>query len=114
MTLSISRLQIDAGDVNYYTPAIRQMIEDLRSRIVTSASTSTVEITLDLEYRFRGDFYKLLQQMKYPQDMFWIIMRINGLHSPIDYDGNLGTLLVPSRHTLDTLVQKYMTQYTLG
>ena len=51
---------------------------------------------------------KTVQKNNINQDMFWIVMRINNLYSPIDYNGELGSILIPSANSITILLTRYI------
>ena len=105
----LSKLQIDTGDTNYYSPGFRQVIEDHLSWLQKSSSTNQITLSPQAEYKYIGDFYSLLQNIDVNQDMYWITMRLNGLHSPLDYTGDLITILIPARYEVQKLLARFLT-----
>ena len=104
MPFSVTDRQIDIGEVNYYTSTFRNIIENHLEYFRKDTSTNTLVLNVHDEYKYRGDFYGLLLKNNIRQDMFWIVMRVNALHSPIDYDGELKVILIPSIHKINILL----------
>lgn len=114
MTLTVSGDQIDTGEYNFYSVGFRQLIEDHLQYIQNHPTTNRFNLDPNDEYRFSGDFSQLLRNLNYKQDLFWIIMRLNGLHSYVDYAGNLGTIIIPYRPTLVNLLTLYLNSTTIS
>lgn len=106
MSFSVTNLQLNAGEVNYYSQTFRNTIENHLDFFRNDVSTTTLVLDVHDEYKYRGDFYGLLLKNKIHQDMFWITMRVNALHSPIDYDGELKLILVPSTYKINALLSR--------
>ena len=58
---------------------------------------------------FKGDFYGLLESFSVPRRNHYIFMRVNGLMSPCDYDGEVFTLLFPNIQEVERLLNQYKT-----
>ncbi len=61
-------------------------------------------------YRHQGKFYKLLAaqaSVVVRNDMYWIIMRVNGYDCPEDYDGKRTTIVIPDQNLYDSIVASY-------
>ena len=108
--MRINTLQIDSGDSNYYSTGFRQIIEDHLPHLKKSKFTKTVTLNPQSEYKYIGDFYSLLQSLSVQQDLFWITMRVNDLHSPLDYNGDLIEVLLPERYELDSMLTRFLTE----
>ena len=113
MPFSITTKQITSGTSNTYSVGFRNLIEDHIQYLQTSPYTRSIALKGMDEYRFTGDFYALLQVNNIDQDMWWVVMRINNLHSPIDYAGDLKSILVPDRDRVLAILQKYMNTETV-
>lgn len=109
MTFSVSKKQIPAGNPNYYSKGFRNMIENYLPALKKINSTRIVQLKDSDRVNWIGDFYGLLLTMDISQDLFWITARLNGLHSPADFDGTLREIYIPSSSTLDAELQKYIT-----
>lgn len=58
--------------------------------------------------KFRNNFYGLLRDMGVASKYWWVYLRVNGYHSPLDYDGALSIREVPTT-ILDKLYQQQRT-----
>jgi len=114
MALSISTLQIPIGEVNMYSKGFRNLIENHIALLQVDPSTTQISLNPHDEDKYIGDFYELLQHLEVTQDMFWITMRVNGLHSPLDYQGDLSQILVPSLTTIQNLLTRYINKVSIG
>lgn len=113
MTLKISGLQIDPGETALASPGFRKLIEDHKLILRNDISTRIVDLSLHDEHKYVGDFYQLLMTLKVPQDMFWINLHINGLASPLDYNGKMLTILIADRNIILNLLKKYLNTVTI-
>lgn len=61
--------------------------------------------------KYQGDLYGLLQAKEVPTKYHWIVMRLNGYSSTVNYDGRQQTFLIPSFSFIDEQLRLYMTTY---
>lgn len=113
MAMAISELQIDYGDPYLYSIGFRNLIENHIGVIKAHQTTTYRPLTGHIEIVWRGDFYGLLQAIGVPQDLFWITLRVNDLHSSIDYSGDKQVILIPSLEYIKNLLQTYLNSTTL-
>jgi hypothetical protein len=114
LTLSVSDLQINPGDTNMYSVGFRNLIENHLGVLKILPSTKRLPIDPKKEHSYLGDFYNLLyNEFSIRQDMLWVVMRINNLTSPLDYNGALGFVILPSRSEVEMLLRRYLNSTTI-
>ena len=106
MAFSLSALQLTMSEVNMNSASFRNLIENHLALLRTHSTTTLVTLNKHDEYKFTGDFYQLLHTVNVTQDLWWIILRLNGLHSPLDYTGELIQILIPSMSKIKTLLTR--------
>lgn len=111
--MSIGKLQIEYGDPYMYSIGFRNLIENHIEFLQNHLSTTYVPLRSHDEIVWRGDFYGLLQTIKVPQNLFWITLRVNGLHSTFDYRGDKEAILIPSLSLVKNLLTRYLNSTTL-
>ena len=109
---SVQDNETDIDDGNMSSEGFRGIIEDHLSYFRTQDST-LVSLDPHLEYVYTGDFYGLLTAMGIKMALHWIILRVNGYSSPIDYDGQLGIMIQPQKYRLDLLLARYLSSFTM-
>lgn len=103
-----------SGDAVRYTDGWRAMIEDHLPYIRKQISTRLVEVTPILAVAFRFDLAGLLNAMGYSDpDDYFVIMRLNGWHSPTEVDDKCRSLIIPDPSVIKTLTNTYKTQKTI-
>lgn len=118
MTMSIAALIPSTGDTGYSSISFRRVIEDHLEWLRIHPLTTTIFPSVINAHKAKGDFYKLLALMNIPPDLWWIIMRVNGYVTPMDYLGDDDTglttygneplgLLVPNESTLKTMLMRH-------
>jgi len=108
MTFPVSFLQESAGNTNIYSKGFRNLIENHLNYLKTSSYTRPLVLDSHIEYKYKGDFNGLLQANGITQDYRWITMRMNGLSSPLDYNGALGVILIPGKTDINSLLSKFL------
>jgi hypothetical protein len=96
------------------TTLFRNLLENHLDVLRNDNSTSYVAITGQQNYKYVGDFYQLIySQFNVPQDLWWLTMRMNYLHSPMDYNGDLVSILVPNMSRVKALLTKFTNTVSL-
>lgn len=114
MALTISALQIPMGESNVNSVGFRNLLENHIGLLQKDISTQQITLNPHDEHKWTGDLYGLLIQLSISQDLWWLTLRLNDLHSPIDYQGNLKVLLVPSINTVQVLLTRYLNTISLA
>lgn len=71
---------------------------------------STIHTVSDSEgYHYRGDMYSLLTSRNILSKYHWIVLRVNKLYSPVDYDGKGFDLIVPNEESINMIWDLYRT-----
>lgn len=112
--LSISQLQIPAGQTLMLTDSFRNLIENHLPYLRTHSATVPTLIEDNIADKYMGDFYQLLNYLKVNQELFWVTLRVNNLLSPLDYDGSLTTVLIPSSSVIHTLLNRFLNSTQLS
>lgn len=111
--LPLAQLKVPYRDANYYSEGFRNLIENHLPYLRSHVTTKLINLDTHVEYKNQGDFYGLLTDLKINPDLHWITLRLNYLHSPIDYTPYLTHLLEPTTTTLNELVMRYMNTITI-
>jgi hypothetical protein len=114
MAFSINTLAKGAGADVFYTDDFRNVLEDYMTILRNSSDTVTITVEPATALKYRGDLYGLLVELNYPPYMAWIIMRMNNMNSPVDYDETILTLLTPSEDRISRIRSTYMTQNAIS
>jgi hypothetical protein len=64
--------------------------------------------TQDQNWKYEGDFYGLLNELRVPYKLHYITMRVNGLENSGDYKGDIPSIVVPLETIISRLVVKYL------
>ena len=111
MAFSLVSQMVSDGGSMFWDTAFQTMIESHLAWLRAQPSTIAVAITPGDAYKYEGDFYGLLFAYKVPVQYHWTVMRVNGLSSPVEFDGTQTEIMVPSTEVLARLVQVFSTTY---
>lgn len=103
MTMSVLNLMDSPGAEIYYTNTWRLLVETHLTYLRALVQSDVVVIEPHLAYKYEGDLYGALTELRIPQYMHWTIMRLNGLFNPAEFNGETVSLMVPTRETLQQL-----------
>lgn len=106
-------IRSDLGAVQH-TQDYHAAMELLIPRLKTSQYTAVIEVEPSLSRQFIGDFSGLLLRLAIPQQYHWCVMRVNDLHSPSEFTGNIFTLVVPKFEEVDNYTATYTSSAKLN
>jgi hypothetical protein len=101
----------------FYEPKFRHIIEMHLPQLRTIYAIPK-EIGADEYYQYEGDFYGFLRNRGYQVEMFWVLLRINGMTNPLMFgkslrdpysDGSIPLFIEPHPSAIAELQQYYMT-----
>ena len=113
MVMSINKVMRDDGPEIIYSEGFRRMIEDHLLYLRNHESTQLIEIRTEVAYKGHGDFVTVLQEYDVPRHLHWIVMRLNGYTSPMDYDSSHTSMLMPSSTTVNSLLKVYRVNHKI-
>lgn len=112
MTLAISRLQQPTNETNFLSAGFRNNIENHLDFLRNSGKTRLETVELIKLVKFKGDFYGYLNSLQINQDIHWIIMRVNEMHNPNEFDELTPQILLPDISELKFLLGRYLNTAT--
>lgn len=104
---------IDRSNSIYYEESFRRVIEDHLPILLTDGNYSVVTLDPTTTEPFSGDFYGLLKSNSSPHYMHWIILRMNGYSSPVEYRSETISIKVPLPRVLDKIVRQYLSSQNI-
>ena len=112
MTLAVSRLAKSVKETNYLSAGFRNNIENHLEYLRTSGKSSLLTIEPYKLVKYTGDFYGLLNTLQINQDIHWIVMRVNDMVNPIEFDEQMTEILVPDDSELRLLLGRFLNTST--
>jgi hypothetical protein len=107
MAITLNGLMINEGSAVYYDSGFRQMLEDHLSYLKDHPQTESVEINPSSAHKGHGDLVSVLQDYAIEPRFHWIIMRLNGYTSPMEYQSDRLVLKIPQASLIDGLTRVY-------
>lgn len=107
MVATINTLMEEQGPSVMYDPEFRQVIEDMRTDLIEDEDTQWIDIRPDIANQHDGDFYAVLREYDIPRQMHWIVLRINGYDSPIQFRTENDQILIPSQTKIQSIVRVF-------
>lgn len=105
MPITLNQNMPNEGPEVMYSQAFRQVIEDHLEYIRADSNTELVDIDPHSGHKGHGDLISVLNDYRVDPSLHWVIMRLNGYTSPLEYDRNHLTLLVPTQSLIDGLLR---------
>jgi hypothetical protein len=108
MTLTLMS-KLPRYDKVFFDPGFMSTMESHLAYLASHQSTTTVQLDPLRVQVHLGDFYGMLSEIGIEQNLHWIIARLNGMHSPSEFDETVTSVLVPDRAVIDRIRISYAT-----
>ncbi|MND14836.1 hypothetical protein D3C81_193450 [compost metagenome] len=109
MAMPITQKLADAGATVYYDQAFRRVLETHMGLLRNLQETRYIEIEKHLAYKYEFDFYGLLQELKIPMNLHWVIMRVNNMVDPREFKSTMERFLFPPAEVVDNIRKLHAT-----
>lgn len=96
----------------FYSEDFKQVIEDHLPYLKRLSSTRSQSFPAYYQIQCKHNYYLLLSSIGVPYKYHWIIMRLNGYHSPMEFTGEESAVLIPDFPTVDRLMSTFNTTST--
>lgn len=93
----------------YFDEAFRTVIEHHLSYLRNNRNNAYIDLTPRDTVVWKGNFYGLLYEKRIPVEQHWIIMRLNGLDSTMDFKGDFDRIYLPDPERLNKIRDMYNT-----
>lgn len=106
-----SLLDIDNGNYNemYLDSGFIRTLRDHRDYLLEHSDTQRISLEPAESYRWKGDFYGLLNDHGIVPDMRLAVCIVNGLASYSDWSGDTDVLILPSSSSINRILTLYRT-----
>lgn len=91
----------------YYDGKFRQILEDHLHYLKQHPTTEEITVDAQSAVRGDGDLISVLIDYDIPRHLHWLIMRINGMTSPMDYRSDQTSLLIPPQGLVEKLIKRH-------
>lgn len=107
-----SRIDVSAPAV-YYDDRFKMMIEQHLTALIAHKGNTYLKVTpLDMEV-WQGNLYGYLYSEQVPVFQHWLIMRMNGMDSTLDFDGDFTNLILPDIEQINRLRDLFNTVHRI-
>lgn len=114
MAAIIDSKMLDQGSDAYYSDDLRNVLEDHMTYLRTIASTIAMQVTPMQAVKYRMDMGGLLNDLRVPVQLHWVVARMNNFNSLSVVPEDLVQLLVPDVREVAQLMQSHTTTQRLG
>lgn len=104
MANPIETLIVGSASAVYDSPEFKTIIEDHLSWLLSLESTRPVSVTPHQIEVYDFDWIGLLQALRVPIDLHWIVIRMNGGMSLTDVPNDLRAVYVPEINVISNLM----------
>ena len=111
--MKINSQNAETGPAAFYSDDFRVTLHSHIPKLKSSTETTTLNVEPLEGYKYVGDFYGLLQYKNIPMHYHWLIMMMNGMISPCDYDGETLTFILPNFMEVERIYTTYRSHLKL-
>ena len=102
------RIDVSTPDL-YYNESFKTLVEQHLTDLKNYKGNTYLTITpMDLDV-WEGNLYGYLASQRVPVFQHWIIMRMNGMDSTLDFRGNFDKLILPDIENINRLRELHNT-----
>ena len=105
MTMPIVNLMVDSGPTLLYGADVHVTLESHMSFMRAHPSTSMLQLDPRDAYKYEADLNGLLEHLKVPLELHWIIMRLNDYTSPYEFQSDTEALMIPPESVVKSIKQ---------
>lgn len=109
MSITLNEKMKDPGPDIAYSADFRRVLEDHIPWLLSLSSTITLDISSDVAVKADGDLITVLHHYNLPTGMHWLIMRMNGYTSPMQYSMEHNRLFIPSQEDFSSIMKVHRT-----
>lgn len=106
LSLSTYKVTENATDVAY-SKAFMVYIESHMAWLREHPTTTVVDIVPHLATKNAGNLYSYLVDIQFNMRWAWVVLRVNSMHSPLDFTGDETQLMIPSVELLQNLHTRF-------
>ena len=99
-----------SGDDYYYDETFLFIIQSYMP-LIRSGEVSSITPTNQQLYKYRGDFYGLLDELGVGKPYHYATLLLNNLRSSSDFNTGMAEILVPSTAFIDMIHSTYTTLF---
>lgn len=108
----LDSMAVESPDAYTLTEDYRIFVESMTGWLRTQSQDRVVSIIPETGYLYRFDLTSFLLDNKVPLEDHWLVMRVNGLTTPQEFDETVTALIVPAQELITRLKQAYRTKLT--
>jgi len=110
MTTLLTTFTSDIGPAVYYDDAFRAVLEQHMPYLRSHTKTAVDEVDQREALLYEHDLFGFLMMRKAPKMLHWIIMRMNDMYSPFEFERTTTRLIRPDQTTVDLIRQQFEVQ----
>lgn len=99
---------IDPGADIYYQKGFLDVLESYMDYFRNLNNLTTIVVTVEDKAIYKGDFFGYLTKMKVSNNLHWVIMRLNNMYSPFEFNEETNIINIPPSDEIDRIRQIYL------
>jgi len=107
--MQINKIKPSIEDV-YFSHNFIVMIDSHLTYLRADPDNTLASVTKHQNYKYEGDLYGLLNDLNISKKYHFIIARLNGYESSVDFKGDVEFLTIPNLSQIDLLKNIFLTK----
>jgi hypothetical protein len=105
--MDIDSQSISNSDDVLFSDGFRIVVESFLPTLRASNATKTIAVDPNDAYVYEGDFYGYLNSQSVQTGYHWLVMRLNNILSPFDFNSSVTELMIPDETAIMKIVSIY-------
>lgn len=101
----------DQGPDMFYTDHWRQLVESHLWLLTQPSNYLYIDLEPQLAENRQGDFYSILFNLNIAKRYHYVILRANGMTSPLQFNGDVNRIIVPNDTVMEDLFRQHRVNY---
>ena len=97
-----------------YSSIFRNHLEYFLEGMRNNDTRVEVPLNAALANQYSNRFYSLLKHLKVPNELHYLVLRLNNMTSPFDYTEDMQMLLLPEERVLNKLLDLLRTTHSIN
>ena len=105
--ITLSSLLTSGIEKTLYDIEVRNVIEDHLVFLISHPKTVWIDIKPEVAYKGDGDLISVLLDYDIDRHLHWVIMRVNGYTSPMQYRSTTTELMIPDPSVILNIIRTH-------
>lgn len=97
----------------YLDVGFKHVLEQHLPGLKRDSGNNPIEVTIHESWYYQGNFHGLLYRKGIPVHLHWLVTRLNGYDSSLDFNEEITEIILPNVDRIDRLKELYLTTHNI-